>query len=77
MINQLSVPNFVKLTKMSITSVCDVADDLHILLGKHEELINYSNMHIRPTGKLTETSRDTRNTFWPSLRTKFYKIKIQ
>ena len=24
MINQLSVPNFVKLTKMSITSVCDV-----------------------------------------------------
>ena len=26
MINQLSVPNFVKLTKMSITSVCDVAD---------------------------------------------------
>ena len=28
MINQLSVPNFVKLTKMSITSVCDVADEM-------------------------------------------------
>ena len=28
MINQLSVPDFVKLTKMSITSVCDVADEL-------------------------------------------------
>ena len=26
MVNEFSVPNFVKLTKMSITSVCDVAD---------------------------------------------------
>ena len=31
MINQVSVPNFVKFTKMTIASVCDVADNFMIL----------------------------------------------
>ena len=35
MINQLSVPDFVKLTKMSFTSVCDVADEFSISHFQH------------------------------------------